>query len=218
MGKGATVTASEDPSLAGEEFHDLHGREVHAFSMEMANVGFHRMAELLLSMLRSEAWRSFRDGLGPYAFLPGEFDYFLSQRGIRRGDVMKLPDVDVKAEIETAMDERRTGEAGYRRPLLRARTENPEVPGRPIEAFGYTQSEAKALFNDSGVQYAGTLHREALGNSVRRFTNTGGKTTRPAATTLPLVERLRRSAMRLDDSDLDLLIDALKQERRRRSR
>ena len=26
-------------------FLDLHGREVHAFSMEMANVGFQRMAE-----------------------------------------------------------------------------------------------------------------------------------------------------------------------------
>jgi hypothetical protein len=219
MGERPPLTASDaaSPGQAGQEFHDLHGREVHAFSMEMANVGFHRMAELLLSMLRSEAWRSFGDGLGSYNFLPGEFDYFLSQRGIRRGDVMKLPDVEVKAELEAAMDERRTGEDGYRRPALRVRAENPEVPGRPIEPFGYTQAEAKALADDSAVLH-GTRHQEPLGVSVRWFTNSGGQTTRPPARTLPMVERLRRSAMRLDNADLDLLMDALEQERRRRSR
>ncbi len=198
-------------------FLDLHGREVHAFSTEMANVGFNRMADLLLSMLRSGAWRSFKDGLGAYAFMPGEFDYFLSQRGIRREDVMKLPDVGAKAQLEAAMDERRTGEEDYRRPVLRARADNPQRPGQPIEPFGYTQAEAKALADDSAVLH-GTKHQEPLGSSVRRFTNTGGQTTRPPARTLPLVERLRRSAVRLDDADLDLLIDALEQERRRRSR
>jgi hypothetical protein len=198
-------------------FLDLHGREVHAFSTEMANVGFNRMADLLLSMLRSEAWRSFKDGLGAYAFLPGEFDYFLSQRGIRREDVMKLPDVALKAQIEAAMDERRTGEEGYRRSVIRARAENPQRPGQPIEPFGYTTAEAKALADDSAVLH-GTKHQEPLGSSVRRFTNTGGQTTRPPARTLPLAERLRRSAVRLDDADLDLLMDALEQERRRRSR
>lgn len=64
-------------------FLDLHGREVHAFSMEIANIGFNRMADLLLSMPGSEAWCSFNDGVGSYVFLPGEFDYFLSQQGIR---------------------------------------------------------------------------------------------------------------------------------------
>ena len=213
-----TSNDAGSPSQAGREFHDLHGREVHAFSMEMANVGFHRMAELLLSMLRSEAWRSFRDGLGSYDFLPGEFDYFLSQRGIRRSDVMKLPDVEVKAALETAMDERRTGEDAYRRPILQARTENPEVPGRPIEPFGSTESEAKALTNATGVRHVGSLHREALGAAVRRYTNSGGKTTKAPSKSLPLVERLRRSAVRMNDAHLDLLIDALEQERRRRSR
>src|SRR5262249_50202873 len=148
-----------------------------------ANVGFHRMAELLMSMLKSEAWRSFHDGLGSYSFLPGEFDYFLSQRGIRRGDVMKLPDIDVKAELETAMDERRTSEDGYRRPILRARAENPEIPGRPIEPFGYTEAEAKSLVNGTRERFA--AHREPLGVSVRRFRNTGGKTTRTDSQTLP---------------------------------
>lgn len=197
-------------------FLDLHGREVHAFSTEMANVGFNRMADLLVSMLRSEAWRSFKDGLGAYAFLPGEFDYFLTQRGIRREDVMKLPDVALKAQLEAAMDERRTGEEGYRRPVLRARAENPQRPGQPIEPFGYTQAQAKALTEQSAV-LRGTKHQEPLGSAVRRFTNTGGQTSRPPARTLPLVERLRRSALRLDDADLNLLIDALEQERNRRS-
>jgi hypothetical protein len=198
-------------------FLDLHGREVHAFSTEMANVGFNRMADLLLSMLRSEAWRSFKDGLGAYAFLPGEFDYFLTQRGIRREDVMKLPDVALKAQLEAAMDERRTGEQGYRRSVLRARAENPQRPGQPIEPFGYTTAEAKVLADQSAVLH-GTKHQEPLGPTVRRFTNTGGQTSQRPARTLPLVERLRRSALRLDDADLDLLIDALEQERGRRSR
>lgn len=195
-------------------FLDLHGREVHAFSMEMANVGFHRMAELLLSMLKSGAWRSFKDGNGQYSFLEGEFDYFLSQRGIQREDVMKLPDRTVQVELDTAMDERRTGEEGYRRPVLQARAENPSVPGRPIEPFGLTEKEAKSLVDDTGRAAPG--HRPALGERTRRY-GKEGHTKRPSET-LPLVERLRRSALRLDDADLADLIDSLKQEQRRRRR
>ena len=207
-----TVTRAENGFL------DLHGREVSAFSMEMANVGFQRMAELLLSMLRSEAWRSFKDGLGPYAFLPGEFDYFLSQRGIRREDVMKIPDVDVKAGIEAAMNERRTGEDGYRRPVLQARKENPQRPGQPIEPFGITKAEAKALAD--GRATAGRPDRPALGIRVRRWSNTGGETTKLPSEAMPVppAERLRRAALRLSDDDLADLIDSLKQEQRRRRR
>jgi hypothetical protein len=196
-------------------FLDLHGREVQAFSMGMANVGFQRMAELLLAMLKSEAWRSFKDGMGSYAFLPGEFDYFLSQRGIRRQDVMNIPDLDVKAQIEAGMDERRTGEDGYRRPALQARNENPQRPGQPIEPFGFTQTESKALVNGTGAQRA-AQHREALGHTVRRFTNSGGVVSKAPAKSLPLIERLRRSALTLRDDDLADLIDSLKQEQRRR--
>jgi hypothetical protein len=212
--RGGTVSAAD----LENGFLDLHGREVHAFSMEMANIGFSRMADLLVSMLRSEAWRSFKDGVGPYAFLPGEFDYFLTQQGIRREDVMKLPDIAVKAQLETAMDERRTGEGDYRRSVLRVRAENPQRPGRPIEPFGYTQAEAKALAEKGDGPPAGTNHREALGTAVRRFTITGGTTTKPPNRSLPLVERLRRSAIRLGDEDLDDLIEALTQERQRRER
>jgi hypothetical protein len=197
-------------------FLDLHGREVHAFSMRMANLGYAEMADLLLSMLKSPSWRSFTDGTGTYAFLPGEFDYFLTQQGVRHEDVMKgVADLDRKAELEAAMDERRTGEENYRRPILQARAENPRKSGRPIEPFGLTKAEAKALVKDS----AGTsrLHdRPALGESVRRFTNTG--TARRQSRELPLVERLRRSALRLDNDDLTDLIDSLKQEQKRRRR
>jgi hypothetical protein len=204
-----------DDSATGAEngFLDLHGREVHAFGMEMANVGFQRMADLLTAMLKSGSWRSFKDGLGSYSFLPGEFDYFLIQRGIRREDVMKLPDIDVKAVLEEHMDERRTGEEDYRRPVLQARAQNPQIPGRPIEPFGYTESEAKSLVNGTRARRAGG-HREPLGASVRRFRNTG--TARAPNKSLPDVERLRRSAIRLDDDDLAGLIDSLKQEQRRR--
>jgi hypothetical protein len=197
-------------------FLDLHAREVHAFSLEMANIGYHRMADLIQSMLRSGSWRSFTDGLGSYAFLPGEFDYFLSQQGIRREDVMKLPDMTVKAMIEEAMDERRTGDDGYRRPVLQARAENPQRPGRPIEPFGCTDAEAKALAADTGI---GDLsHRPPLGMRVRRFRNTGGQSSKVPSEILPLAERIRRSAMRLDDQSLTDLIDSLTQERERRRR
>ena len=207
-----TVTHAENGFL------DLHGREVHAFSMEMANVGFQRMAELLLWMLRSGTWRSFKDGLGSYAFLPGEFDYFLSQRGIRREDVMKIPDVDVKAEIEAAMDERRTGTDGYRRPALQARKENPQRPGLLIEPFGITKAEAKALIDDGAT--GGRPDRPALGIRVRRWSNTSGETTKLPSESAPRphVERVRRSALRLNDDDLSDLIDSLRQEQRRRRR
>ena len=113
------------------------------------------------------------------------------------------------------MDERRTGEGDYRRPLLQVRAENPQVPGRPIEPFGYTQSEAKALVEHS-ASLAGTKHREALGDKVRRFSNTGGETSKNPARFLPAAERLRRSAVRLSDGDLADLIESLKQEQRRR--
>jgi hypothetical protein len=197
-------------------FLDLHGREVHAFSSGMANVGFQRMAELLVAMLKSEAWRSFKDGLGSYSFMEGEFDYFLTQRGIRRDDVMKMPDVTIKAQIADAMDDRRTGEMNYRRPVLQARTENPQVPGRPIEPFGYTEKEAKALVDDT--RRAAPVHRPALGERTRRFAETG-ETRRPSEVgSLPSVERLRRSALRLGADDLADLIDSLKQEQRRRRR
>jgi hypothetical protein len=199
------------------DFTDLNGRQVHAFATEVENVGYSRLKELLLAMLQSGAWRSFRDGVGAYAFLPGEFDYFLSQWGVAREDVMNgVRDLDAKALLEQHMDERRTGEEGYRRPILQARAEIQQRPGRPIAPFGITEAEAKALVDGSRAQRA--VHREALGHTVRRFTNSGGTTAKPPSRALPLVERLRRSAARLGDDDLADLIDSLKQEQRRRRR
>jgi hypothetical protein len=197
-------------------FVDVNGRQVHAFASKMANLGYAELADQLLAMLRSDVWHSFKDGLGAYQFLPGEFDYFLTQQGVRRDDVMAgVRDLDAKAELEAAMDERRTGEDGYRRPVLQARAENPQRPGRAIEPFGYTKAEAKVLVSDRAVARGPV---EALGSTVRRWSNSGGATTKAPSDTLPLVERLRRSAMRLDDADLADLIDSLKQEQRRRRR
>ena len=208
-------------SITGTEngFLDLHGKQVHSFSLEIANVGYQRMGDLLIAMLESEAWRSFRDGISSYSFLPGEFDYFLTQRGIRREDVTQLPDMNVKGRIAMAADERRTGEDNYRRRILQVRAENPQIPGRPIEPFGLTKAEAKALANGSAVA-DGTHSRPALGVRVRRFTNSNGDRSRAKAPaeTLPRAERLRRSAVRLDDDDLAGLVDSLKQELARRKR
>jgi hypothetical protein len=205
-----------EPGIKNDEFVDLNGRQVHAFALQMANLGYTRMTDELMKMLRAGHWRNFQYGDGRFRFLPGEFDYFLTQQGVRREDVMKgVQDLDAKAELEAAMDERRTGEENYRRRIAEARADNPQRPGRPIEPFGVTKAEAKALLNDRADGYR---PREALGKAARRWTLTSRATTRAPSETLPLVERLRRSALRLDDADLADLIDSLKQEQKRRRR
>jgi hypothetical protein len=211
------MSAPQQKPAPEQSLLDLNGRQVHAFASEMANIGYAKMADLLVAMLKSEAWRSFQDGLGHYAFLEGEFDYFLTQQGVRREDVMNgVRDIEVKARLEAHMDERKTGEDGYRRRILDVRAANPARPSRPIEPFGLTQAEAKALAN--GIASSARGDRPALGTVVRRWTLTGGKTTRKPADLLPHVERLRRSAVRLSDEDLETLIEGLKQEQRRRRR
>lgn len=102
-----------DPEFA-QSFADLNGRQVHQFASQMSNLGFARMTDVLLSMLESGVWREFGDGQGDFRFLPGEYDYFLSQQGVDRKHVMRgVRDLDAKARLEAAMDERRTGEDGY---------------------------------------------------------------------------------------------------------
>ncbi|MDN5855976.1 MAG: hypothetical protein L0K86_24680 [Actinomycetia bacterium] len=110
------------------------------------------------------------------------------------------------------MDERRTGEDGYRRRLVEVRGQNPHRPGRPIQPFGYTESERKTLVN--GGARASRGYRAPLGEVLRRYTNTGS-TARPGEST-PRWVRLRNQAERLDDAALGELVDALKAEQRRR--
>ncbi len=205
----------------GHDFLDLNGREVHAFASKMANLGFAQFTDLLVSMFRSGAWHKFHDGLGTYEFLPGEFDYFLTQQGVTRDEVINVVrDIATKAQLETGMDERKTGEPGYRRHVAEVRAANPQRPGRPIRPFGYTSSEAKDLLRSGDdIIVNGNAHaREALGAAVRRYTKSGGRTTRRASETAPAVERLRRAARRLDDDDLAELLSALQEERHLRQR
>lgn len=212
-----------DPGVIGPEFADsfadLNARQVRQFASQMANLGFARMTEALLSMLDSGIWREFTDGLGTYRFLPGEYDYFLTQQGVAREHVMKgVQDLDAKARLEAAMDERKTGEEGYRRRLAEAREQNPQRPGRPIEPFGVTESERKALVSERVA--AGNTRRPALGSRVRQFSATGGRTTQRPSEQAPVPRwmQLRNSAERLSDADLAELVDALKAEQRRRKR
>src|SRR4051812_3318393 len=112
------------------EFTDTNARQVHGFALQMENLGLSRVADLLLAMQKSNAWREFKDGTGLYRFLPGEFDYFLTQQGVTRDTVINsVRDVKIKAELDEAMDERRTGERNYRRRLAEVRTELPDRPG-----------------------------------------------------------------------------------------
>ena len=198
------------------DFVDLNGRQVHAFASHMANLGFRQLTDLLIAMFKSGAWRRFQDGLGTYEFLPGEFDYFLTQQGVNRDDVMNgVRDIETKAQLEAAMDERRTGEAGYRRRITEVRSSNPERPGRPILPFGYTLSEGKALLSDSGSSRA-TRKLTPLGPAVRRWIATGGTTTMAPSDQLTRLERSRRLALRLSDDDLAILFDVIKAELKQR--
>jgi hypothetical protein len=204
-----------DPRQPEPDFLDTHGRAVHRFALDMANLGTTRLADALTAMLESGSWREFKDGLGAYRFLPGEFDYFLSQQGVDRDQVMLgVRDVALKANLEAAMDERRTGTDEYRRRLEEVRKANPKRPGRPIVPYGYSEREAKVLVEEGRLPQTG--HRPPLGPAARRFIVTGGKTSVAAAKQAPLVERLGRSAKRLSDEELEQLIATLRGELRQR--
>jgi len=195
---------------------DLNGKQVHAFASQMANLGFQHMTDLLVAMFKSGAWQHFRDGLGGYDFLPGEFDYFLTQQGVSRTDVMDgVRDIETKAQLEAAMDERRTGEEGYRRRVIAVRDANPQRPGRPILPFGYTKREAKSLADDGIPSPSREL--AALGGAVRRWSKTGGKPASRPPRPGP-AERARAIALKLTNEDLDELVEHLRQEQKRRRR
>jgi hypothetical protein len=188
---------------------NLNGKQVHAFTIQIGNLGFSQMTDLIMSMFNSNVWREFTDGLGAYKFLPGEFDYFLTQRGVKREDIIHgIRDIEVKAKLDKAMDEGRTGEDDYRRRIEQARNENPTVPGRPIMPFGLTKNEAKYL----KLKDAAAGRTEALGHRVRYFANH-----RKKKSSLPLLDRLIHSAVKLNDRDLDKLIESLKREQAARN-
>lgn len=192
---------------------DENGEVVQRFSMTMHNLGLNRATEELVTMLKSNRWREWSQGGMTFTFLSGEFDYFLSQQDIEREDVMAIPDIDAKAQFEAAMDERRTGEEGYRRPIKVARAELPELPGRPARPYGYSRSEAEAIAEEVGGKSA---HRPALGATVRRYRNTGGAETR-SRDARPRWARLAASARRLPDGDLTRLKQTIEEEQERRS-
>lgn len=195
------------------DFTDKNAAQVHEFALQAANLGLSRLADLLVSMHKSGVWREFTDGTGTYRFLPGEFDYFLTQQGISREQVMYgVRDVEAKARLEAAMDERRTGEDGYRRRLEDVRAAVPKKPGKVIEPFGYTESQREAL----GKNAKGPKRREALGGTVRRWTRAGGKP--EPAVRPPLAERVQRALARLTDEELDSVLATARAEKQRRGK
>lgn len=196
------------------EFTDQNADQVHSFALQMSNLGLSRVTDLLLSMFQSGVWREFTDGTGTHRFLPGEFDYFLTQQGVTRDHVMHgVRDIKVKAALEEAMDERRTGEPDYRRRLVEVRAAIPEKPGHPIEPFGYSKNEGRQL---APVDGALPLQRPPLGRAPRSYRLSGGTTTRRPNEELSRLERLRRTLLRLNDQDLTEITNILKDEQARR--
>jgi hypothetical protein len=181
-----------------EGLTDHNGELVEEFSLRLANLGFQRMADEITTMLDSGVWRSWKDGLGHVTLLDGEFDYFLSMCGITRDDIMHgIRDMGAKARLETAMDERRGGEEGYRRryPDVRSAV----GPHRKPEPFGLTKAEAKALVETRG------------GDA------TNGTTTKPSERRSPL-EQAQAAISRLNDDDFAQLWEWLREQRRTRAK
>jgi hypothetical protein len=196
------------------EFTEQNADQVHTFALQMSNLGLSRVTDLLLSMFQSGVWREFTDGTGTHRFLPGEFDYFLTQQGVTRDHVMHgIRDIKVKAQLEEAMDERRTGDANYRRRLADVRAEVPERPGSPIEPFGYSKKEGR-LLSASGGTYAPA--RPPLGRAPRSFRLSGGVTTRRPNEEHGRMNRLTQALLRLDDDELTAVSEALAAEQSRR--
>jgi hypothetical protein len=197
------------------EFTDTNARQVHSFALQMGNLGLSRVADLLLAMQKSNAWREFKDGTGLYRFLPGEFDYFLTQQGVTRDVVINsVRDVKIKAELEEAMDERRTGDRNYRRRLAEVRAQLPNRPGHPIEPFGYTKSELHYLESEGEHPAPPRL---PLGRAPRQYRMTAGVTTKRPGEQLDARERIRRAVFRLPDEELQSLADSISQELARRA-
>lgn len=193
---------------------DENGELVHRFALTMNNLGLAKAGHELETMLASDRWQHFMSGHIEYRFLPGEFDYFLTAHGVTREQVMDLRDVELKAKLEEAMDDRRTGEDGYRRRITDIRAQVPVTP-YPVEPFGYTQKEAKALVVDGAVLHS-TKGRAALGDSVRRYRATNGQTTRAPSRTKPRWEQVARTVANLDDEDFMLAYEAIKIEAAKR--
>lgn len=199
------MTATSERSL-----FDRNGELVHRFQLEMGNLGIARMEEQLTAMLDSGTWRKWRDGLGQAVFLEDEFDYFLTAIGVSREHVVKgVASLDVKARLDEHMDETRTGSES-RRTIEQARE---DMPNRPVEPFGLTESERKYL-QTHGVLAENTKRRPALGTRVRQYRHTG--TSRFSGEQVPRLERLVRQLPRLDDDELTRLAEEIKLERRRR--
>lgn len=128
------MSARSANKAASADFLDLNGREVAAFASQVTNLGFAHFTDLLIAMFKSGSWRTFQDGLGTYEFLPGEFDYFLTPQGVSRDDVINgVRDIATKAQLEAAIDERRTGEQGYRRHITEVRRTNPQRQTWPAD-------------------------------------------------------------------------------------
>lgn len=180
------------------EMMDRNGRLVHAFSVEMSNLGFERMADHILAMLKDGAWKEWKDGLGQVQLLAGEFDYFLSMCNVTRDTVMHgLRDVELKAKLQKAMDERRSGDQEYRRRFDEIRS----VLGNQRHAvpFGYTESEGKVIAELTGDTSI-PKRRDSLGEAVRRY-SISGTTKKPAFPANPL-DQAKKAVLKLSPSEL----------------
>jgi hypothetical protein len=193
---------------------DMNGRTVSRWSTTMHNLGFAVFEDEMVKMLELGVWRDFHDALGHWRFLPGEFDYFLSSVNIERDHVLHgVRDLDVRARVQDSMDQRRTGEAGYRRTFEEVRASNPHPAAGSLQPYGYKLAE-RHMLEAAGVEVS-AKQREPLGSAVREYVRSG-RTTRPRPYASPL-DQLKRRSLRLGDDDLNDLVEHVLAEQRRRA-
>ena len=184
---------------------DLNGRQVRAFASKMPRSAMPSWPTYWSQCSNRERGEPSRTALGATSSWRASSTDFLTQQGVRRDDVMNgVRDIETKARLEAHMDERKTGEDGYRRRIVEVRAANPARPSRPIEPFGYTKTEAKALTNGRA---GSTRPERPAWNESSPLNPTGGETTRKPSDLLSRTERLRRFAVRLRDEDLESLIE-----------
>lgn len=106
---------------------DTHGARVGQFARSVPNLGMlGQLTRAVVDIFRSNVWRDYRDGGGTYHFQPGEFDYFLASHSVNARDVARLYlTPEERAELASAMDRQRAGEARYRRSIAEVSEANP---------------------------------------------------------------------------------------------
>ena len=186
------------------------GEHVLQFARAVPNLGqLGELTRAVLDMLHSKDWREYSDATGAYHFLPGEFDYFLALQTVNARDVARLYlTPEDRAEVASAMDRIRTGEARYRRSVMEVAEAHPHA-GQSLTTYWerYEWTSTKHPVGARAVARARTgvtLEEHARQTRIKRLRQLGdGWRAR--------IDRVVAAAEGFTREELLAAIDALKQ-------